>query len=329
MKHSIPMQTTLAAVTGAILLFLAACADGGDSHGSALQISGALERPADVTVQQLRQQSAVTQSVSYVSGADNGIKTRTYTGASTWALLDSLGLKTDPAKKGDLLNRFLLATGADGYQVTLSSGELNLALGNKQSIIAYDEERADASVPLGDDGSLLMTVPGDRRGSRYMLNLVRLEWRAPPAPGPIPAAVGGATSGVTVYGAVDKPMRFDIAALQALPATTLRVGSGSYTGVSLWTVLNTVTGIDTRNSPQKKYPTLRMAAVATASDGYAALLALGEIDPTFGNRNVLLAYSVDGQPLDRSGPIRLVVAGDGKTGRSVSNLESIRVFVAE
>ncbi len=131
-----------------------------------------------------------------------------------------------------------------------------------------------------------MTVPSDRRGSRHMSNLVQLEWRAPPPAAPAPSEIGGATSGVTVYGAVDPSMRFDVAILKALPTTTLTVAGGTYTGTSLWTLLNTVTYISSRNSPQKKYPTLRMAAVATAADGYSVLLALGEIDPTFGNRNV-------------------------------------------
>ena len=72
-----------------------------------------------------------------------------------------------------------------------------------------------------------------------------------------------------------------------------------------------------------------MAVVATASNEQSPLLALGEIDPTFGNRAVLSAFGVDGQPLDRSVPIRLVVAGDANAGRSVSNLQGIRVSVAE
>lgn len=324
------MKLAIAAVVSGLLFALTACADGSDSADTALRVRGALERSADLAVDQIRQRPAITQTVSYVSGADNATKTHSYTGTSTWSLLGGLGFASDPAKKGDLLNRYLLATGADGYQVVLSSGELNPAFGNKQSLVAYEEARPGAVSALSDqEGPLLLTVPGDRRGSRYMSNLVQLEWRAPPPAAPAPSAIGGAASGVAVYGAVDQPMRFDVASLKALPTTTLTVGGGTYTGTSLWTLLNTVTRIDSRNSPQKKYPTLRMAAVATAADGYSVLLALGEIDPTFGNRNVLLAYSVDGQPLDRSGPIRLVVAGDDKTGRSVSNLESIQVFAPD
>ena len=112
-----------------------------------------------------------------------------------------------------------------------------------------------------------------------------------------------------------------------MPATTQTPGGANYTGVDLWALLNGTTGIATsRASPQRRHPTLRMAAVATASDGYQVLLAPGEPDPSCGGRNALLAYSTDGGPLNRSGPIRPVVAGGGKAGSSVSNLRSVRVF---
>ena len=69
-----------------------------------------------------------------------------------------------------------------------------------------------------------------------------------------------------------------------------------------------------------------MYLVATGSDGYRALLSLAEIDPAFGNRPVLVAYSVNGAGLGRSGMARLIVPGDVKMSRSVSALASIEVF---
>lgn len=40
---------------------------------------------------------------------------------------------------------------------------------------------------------------------------------------------------------------------------------------------------------------------------------------------MIVAYSIDGKPLDRGGMARLVVPGDVKAARSVSNLAAIEV----
>src|SRR5262245_18150570 len=60
------------------------------------------------------------------------------------------------------------------------------------------------------------------------------------------------------------------------------------------------------------------------SDGYQAIVAWGEIDPGFGNKQVLLAITEDGVPLDDQGP-RLVVPGDIRGGRYVTGVTRIRL----
>ena len=57
-------------------------------------------------------------------------------------------------------------------------------------------------------------------------------------------------------------------------------------------------------------------------DGYAVALAIGEIDPAFENKQVVLADAQDGQPLAAA---RLVVPGDAKAGRSVRGVAAIEV----
>ena len=68
--------------------------------------------------------------------------------------------------------------------------------------------------------------------------------------------------------------------------------------------------------------------LTTGSDGYKVVFALGEIDPGFDNRNAVVAYSINGAGLGANGVARLVVPGDVKLGRSVSNLVAIEVFAA-
>ena len=69
--------------------------------------------------------------------------------------------------------------------------------------------------------------------------------------------------------------------------------------------------------------------VATGSDGYAAVLAFGEVDPSFHPGEVLVADIMDGKPLDaHSGPFKLVVTEDKRPARSVRNLVSIELKMA-
>lgn len=70
--------------------------------------------------------------------------------------------------------------------------------------------------------------------------------------------------------------------------------------------------------------------VATGSDGYKAVLALAEIDPSFHPGEVLVADTMNGKPLDEhSGPLKLVVTEDKRPARSVRNLVSIELRMVQ
>jgi hypothetical protein len=72
----------------------------------------------------------------------------------------------------------------------------------------------------------------------------------------------------------------------------------------LWSVLERaeMLGVDRRAR-------LRRTIVVLGRDGYAAVLALAEIDPEFEDKHVLLAYCRDGKPIDGNA-LRLVVPSD-------------------
>jgi len=287
----------------------------------AVTLDGAIDRPADYTEADLSARTPITQTVSFTSGA--GSQTRTYTGTSLWSLLSDAGLQTDGARKNDILSRHVLATGADGYKVVFTLGELSPDFGNKPSIVAYAETVSGTSGPLeAADGPFRVTAPGDIKGGRYVSQLVRLEVK--PAPATAASAGGGVSNSFAVSGAVNTSMSFDLKALQALPAASQTVNGNVYTGVSLWTLLDTV-GLKLPAST--KNATLSMYAVATGSDGYRAAVSLGEIDPGFGNKEALIAYDMNSSGgLGDNGVARLVVPGEVKQGRSVSNLIAIEVF---
>lgn len=53
------------------------------------------------------------------------------------------------------------------------------------------------------------------------------------------------------------------------------------------------------------------------ADGYEVLFSLAELDSSFTDRTVILAYEIEGKPLSaKAGPFRLVVPGEKKPARS-------------
>lgn len=66
---------------------------------------------------------------------------------------------------------------------------------------------------------------------------------------------------------------------------------------------------------------------AVARDGYRVTFSLAELDPSLGNRRVLLADHCDGEVLPATeGPLRLVVPEDARPARSLRQLETLTVL---
>jgi hypothetical protein len=121
--------------------------------------------------------------------------------------------------------------------------------------------------------------------------------------------------------------------LKALPHITVSYhnthtnADENYSGVRLADILakfGAPLGGDLRGKALANY------VVATGSDGYKSVLALGEVDPTFHPGEVIVADAMDGKPLDpHNGPLKLVVTEDKRPARSVRNLVSIELKSAQ
>jgi hypothetical protein len=121
--------------------------------------------------------------------------------------------------------------------------------------------------------------------------------------------------------------------LKALPRTTITVhnehakADETYTGVrvaDLLAKMNAPFGKDLRGVALANY------LVATGSDGYVAVIALAEADPSFHSGEVIVADTLNGQPLDaKSGPFKLVVTEDKRPARWVRNLVSLELKSAK
>ena len=225
------------------------------------------------------------------------------------------GIKPIPGVKNSSLLNYVVAVGSDGYEAVFSGGELNPMFGGSSSapdLVAYSD-RGGQLGPGGADGFARMVVPGDTAGGRYVSNLVDLTVGQAPVPAKGP---GGLSTQFTLSGVLN-PGTYALSSLAALPAVqltaTYKAGgtpvTDTYTGVSLWTLLNDA-GLIT--DPTIKNDVLRQYVDAIGSDGYAAIFSLGEIDPMFGDQPDLVAYAdTDGQ-LGPDGPGR--ICADGRPG---------------
>ena len=126
--------------------------------------------PGTYTLSDLRAFTPTTLTATYLAGA--AAVTDTYTGVSLWTLLTSAGLITDPTIKNDVLRKYVVAVGSDGYEAIFSLGEIDPFSGNQPDLVAYVDTGGELGG--GPDGFARLVVPGDTAGGRYVSNLVAL-----------------------------------------------------------------------------------------------------------------------------------------------------------
>ena len=137
------------------------------------------------------------------------------------------------------------------------------------------------------------------------------------------------TAGVTLDGLVEHPLNLSEADLAALPATELdtsfQTGRGPetahYKGALLWLLVEKA-GLSVE--PGNKRNSLRHYLLVTGRDGYAVAISVGELDPDFEGKQVIVAYARDGKPLDAN-EVRLIVPGDRHGGRAVRDVIHVEV----
>jgi hypothetical protein len=147
------------------------------------------------------------------------------------------------------------------------------------------------------------------------------------------ACPGGVSKTFTVSGQVNKSAVFNLRRLeQFAPAqenvTYVAMGNvvtEAFTGTLLWDLLNDppVGGIVT--NPKVKNDILRKVVIVTGTDCYQSVFGAGEIDPSFGGSQIMVAYATGGHSLGSDGFARIVVPGDKLGGRFVSNIAKIEV----
>lgn len=128
----------------------------------------------------------------------------------------------------------------------------------------------------------------------------------------------------------DKSTDWTAAQLAAMPQTTVTVNnehtkaSETYTGVPLMDLL---TQLGVPAVPHGKDMLLYLVAVG--SDGYEAVYAVAEVNPSLHDATVIVADTENGKPLTADGPLKLIDTREKRPARWVRNLAAIHVLSGE
>ncbi|MFY9903965.1 MAG: molybdopterin-dependent oxidoreductase [Terriglobales bacterium] len=120
------------------------------------------------------------------------------------------------------------------------------------------------------------------------------------------------------------------AELETLPRVKVTTGasnsSAAFEGVSLNVLLEKA---DVSLGETMKGKRMASYLLVEAADGDRVVFALPEIDPAFGNKQVILAFLKDGKPLDaKEGPYRIVVPDEKRMARWVRQVTTLRIVAA-
>ena len=97
-----------------------------------------------------------------------------------------------------------------------------------------------------------------------------------------------------------------------------------YSGATLQSLLHA--RFNAASGERLRGPWMAACVRATAADGYQVVFTLAELDPAFGNLQVLVADRQDDQPLaPEDGPLRLVVPSDQRGARSLRQLVRLEI----
>lgn len=119
--------------------------------------------------------------------------------------------------------------------------------------------------------------------------------------------------------------------IASLPRTEVKAGAHG-DAPTAWQGVNLIDVLRAQGAPVGKE--LRGKALSdfvrvTASDGYQVIFSLGELDPDFGGRKVVLVDQHEGKPLDaKDGPYRLVVPDDSRPARWIHSVTAIELVEA-
>lgn len=135
---------------------------------SAIAVTGGSVSAGPLTLAELARFPAVEQEVRFQTS--KGEQTGRYKGVLLWPVLEA---RFGEAMKGHnaVLAHTFVVEGSDGYRIAFSFGEIAPDFGKAPIMIATE---ADGK-PLVPGEGFRLVVPGDKRGARYVRDVVKIE----------------------------------------------------------------------------------------------------------------------------------------------------------
>jgi hypothetical protein len=132
---------------------------------------------------------------------------------------------------------------------------------------------------------------------------------------------------LTVQTEGGKPVVLARSEIEALPRIKVTTGASdtaaTFEGVALEAILEKA-GVGFGDTLKGKR--LASCLLVEAADGYRVVIALPELDPAFSDKQVLLAFLKNGEPLhENEGPYRIVIPSDKKMARWVRQVTTLKI----
>jgi hypothetical protein len=272
------------------------------------------------TVKSLRPQELEVRLRSPRKTSDYAFK-----GCSLWDFARSQGLLPETKQQGSFSNLYFVAQGEDGMRVAVSFCEVSPSFTDRKVLLAYEQD----GEPIRT--GVRLVVPGDDLGGRSIYGLASIEARSVPYER---ATTAGVSGGIELLGDLERPGHLSIESLRALSAQTVETQAApgrrvevhparSFSGPLLWDLLDSA-GIQLDETIHEHF--LRKIVVARGAEGFAVVIAGGEIEPRFFNAPIIAALEDPDGPLgEADGGIRLALPQDKAIARGIKGVVSLEL----
>ncbi|MER2535346.1 MAG: molybdopterin-dependent oxidoreductase [Rhizobiaceae bacterium] len=153
----------------ALLLFTPAASIAEErSAAGAIALTGESVSAGPLTLTELATYPSVEQDVRFQTS--KGEEAARYRGVLLWAVLEARFGESMKGHNAALAHTFVVE-GSDGYRIAFSFGEIAPDFGKAPILIATEVD----GKPLVPGEGFRLVVPGDKRGARYVKDVVRIE----------------------------------------------------------------------------------------------------------------------------------------------------------
>jgi len=272
-----------------------------------------------------------TQTVRITSPRRSG--DYVFTGALLFDYLRAAGMVPTIHRPGGFSHGYVVAKAEDGMTVAIAYAEIAGGFSGKQVMLATEQDGGPIRA------GLRLVVPDDYLGGRSIAGVASLEVKSVPSHEDEElddhhTHATPASDAIELSGDLERPSVVSLEVLRGLeqlevPTALARSHGGvmrpprSFTGPRVWDLLDTA-GIVV--NPEIHEHILSKIVIAHSVDGYAVVIAAGELEPRFQDASIVAGISEAGRPLGPDdGNIRLTVGPDKGIARNLKALSGLEI----